>query len=58
MQIARIYERVSTDEQGLTRQDALEASTRAAGFYMQPDGRWKNLSRDVNSTLELTQAGC
>ena len=34
MKIARIYLRVSTDEQDLTRQVAIEHSTRAAGFYI------------------------
>jgi DNA invertase Pin-like site-specific DNA recombinase len=34
VRVARIYERVSTDEQDLTRQSAIEASTRAAGFYV------------------------
>jgi DNA invertase Pin-like site-specific DNA recombinase len=34
MKIARIYIRVSTDEQDLSRQAALEHSTRAAGFYV------------------------
>ena len=32
--IARIYLRVSTDEQDLTRQNAIVESTRAAGFYI------------------------
>jgi DNA invertase Pin-like site-specific DNA recombinase len=34
MRIARIYLRVSTDEQDLTRQDALEHSTQASGYYV------------------------
>src|SRR6266545_2744812 len=34
MRIARIYLRVSTDEQDLTRQDAIEQSTRASGYYV------------------------
>jgi DNA invertase Pin-like site-specific DNA recombinase len=34
MKVARIYLRVSTDEQELTRQDAIEQSTRAAGYYV------------------------
>ena len=34
MKIARIYLRVSTDEQDLTRQAEIEHSTRAAGFYI------------------------
>ncbi|MFZ2974956.1 MAG: recombinase family protein [Ferribacterium limneticum] len=34
MQIARIYLRVSTDEQDLTRQTNIEHSTRAAGYYV------------------------
>lgn len=34
MKIARIYLRVSTDEQDLTRQDDIEQSTRAAGYYI------------------------
>jgi len=34
MKIARIYLRVSTDEQDLTRQSEIEQSTRAAGYYI------------------------
>ena len=34
MKVARIYLRVSTDEQDLTRQAEIESSTRAAGFYV------------------------
>ena len=34
MRIARIYLRVSTDEQDLTRQAEIERSTRAAGYYI------------------------
>lgn len=34
MKIARIYLRVSTDEQDLTRQTAIVESTRAAGYYV------------------------
>src|SRR5438105_5745369 len=34
MKVARIYQRVSTDEQDLTRQTAIVHSTRAAGFYV------------------------
>lgn len=34
MKIARIYQRVSTDQQDLTRQASIEESTRAAGFYI------------------------
>ena len=34
MNIARIYLRVSTEEQDLTRQAAIEHSTRAAGYYV------------------------
>ncbi len=34
MKIARIYLRVSTDEQDLTRQVDIEHSTRAAGYYI------------------------
>jgi DNA invertase Pin-like site-specific DNA recombinase len=34
IKVARIYLRVSTDEQDLTRQTAIEHSTRAAGFYI------------------------
>ena len=34
MKVARIYERVSTDEQDLSRQDEIERNTRAAGFYI------------------------
>ena len=34
MKIARIYLRVSTDQQDLTRQDDIEQSTRAAGYYV------------------------
>ncbi len=34
MKIARIYLRVSTDEQELTRQAEIEHSTRAAGYYI------------------------
>lgn len=34
MKVARIYLRVSTVEQDLTRQASIEASTRAAGFYI------------------------
>jgi DNA invertase Pin-like site-specific DNA recombinase len=31
---ARVYLRVSTDEQDLTRQESMVASARAAGFYV------------------------
>ena len=34
MKVARIYLRVSTAEQDLTRQASIEADTRAAGFYI------------------------
>ena len=34
MKVARIYLRVSTDEQDLTRQAAIERSPRAAGYYI------------------------
>ena len=34
MKVARIYLRVSTDEQDLTRQADIEHSTRAAGYYI------------------------
>lgn len=34
MKIARIYLRVSTDEQDLTRQGAIVENTKAAGFYI------------------------
>ena len=34
MKIARIYLRVSTDEQDLTRQTEIEQSTRTAGYYV------------------------
>jgi DNA invertase Pin-like site-specific DNA recombinase len=34
MQVARIYERVSTEGQDLTRQAGIEASARAAGYYI------------------------
>ena len=34
MKVARIYLRVSTEEQDLSRQDAIVKSTQAAGFYV------------------------
>ncbi len=34
MKVARIYLRVSTDEQDLTRQNKIEFDTRAAGYYI------------------------
>lgn len=34
MQIARLYLRVSTDEQDLTRQAAIEVSAKQAGYYI------------------------
>ena len=34
IKIARIYLRVSTDEQDLTRQTGIEQSTRAVGYYI------------------------
>lgn len=34
MKVARIYLRVSTEEQDLTRQEEIERTTRAAGFYI------------------------
>jgi DNA invertase Pin-like site-specific DNA recombinase len=34
MKVARIYLRVSTEQQDLTRQASIEATTRAAGFYI------------------------
>jgi DNA invertase Pin-like site-specific DNA recombinase len=34
MKIARLYLRVSTDEQDLTRQNDIEHSTRSAGYYI------------------------
>ena len=34
MQVARIYLRVSTEEQDLSRQVSIEHSTRAAGYYI------------------------
>jgi DNA invertase Pin-like site-specific DNA recombinase len=34
MKIARLYLRVSTDEQDLNRQTGIEDSTRSAGYYI------------------------
>lgn len=34
MKVARLYLRVSTEEQDLTRQAGIEESTRAAGYYI------------------------
>jgi len=34
VKIARLYLRVSTDEQDLSRQADIEHSTRAAGYYV------------------------
>ena len=34
MKVARIYLRVGTEEQDLSRQDAIAESTKAAGFYI------------------------
>lgn len=34
LKVARIYLRVSTEEQELTRQEGIEQATRAAGFYI------------------------
>ena len=34
MQVARLYLRVSTDEQNLTRQNDIERTTRLAGYYI------------------------
>ena len=34
LKVARVYLRVSTDEQNLERQEAIIAATRAAGFYV------------------------
>lgn len=34
MKVARIYLRVSTEEQDLSRQDTIVKSTQAAGFYV------------------------
>ena len=34
MKVARIYERVSTDEQDLSRQSSIEADARSAGYYI------------------------
>ena len=34
MKVARIYLRVSTDEQDLTRQTEIEHGTRSAGYYI------------------------
>ena len=34
MKVARIYLRVSTDEQDLSRRAEIEHSTRAAGYYV------------------------
>ena len=34
MKVARIYLRVSTDEQDLTRQAEIEHGTRSAGYYI------------------------
>ena len=34
IKIARIYLRVSTDQQDLTRQADIDQSTRAAGYYI------------------------
>ena len=34
MKVARIYLRVSTDEQDLTRQAEIEQSARSAGYYI------------------------
>lgn len=34
LKVARIYMRVSTEDQDLNRQDAIVESTKAAGFYI------------------------
>ena len=34
MKVARIYLRVSTEEQDLTRQSGIEETARAAGYYV------------------------
>lgn len=34
MKVARIYQRVSTEEQDLARQDEIEKTTKAAGYYI------------------------
>ena len=34
VKVARIYLRVSTEEQDLTRQQSIEQNTRAAGYYI------------------------
>lgn len=43
--VARIYLRVSTDEQDLTRQAAIVESTRAAGFYVGSPQKTENKAR-------------
>ena len=62
MNIARIYLRVSTEEQDLTRQAAIEHSTRAAGYYVAGIYREKasgaRLDRPVlNQLIEDLQPG-
>lgn len=47
MNIARIYLRVSTEEQDLTRQAEIEFSTRAAGYYIAGVFREKASGEDV-----------
>ena len=47
VRIARLYLRVSTDEQDLTRQDQIEQSTRAAGDYVA--GIYKEKASDARA---------
>lgn len=52
MKVARLYLRVSTEEQDLTRQAGIEESTRAAGYYI------AGVYREKASGLASTGRSC
>lgn len=56
MNIARIYLRVSTEEQDLTRQAAIEHSTRAAGYYVAGIYREKASSASLSTDMSVPKA--
>ena len=51
MKVARIYLRVSTEEQDLSRQDAIVQSEKAAGFYVAGQQAHKQQQRRTPATL-------
>ena len=60
VKVARVYLRVSTDDQDLTRQENIVAGAKAAGFYVAAVYReWVlPLTKEVQVRYLLARPGC